>query len=962
MRKLLSGDLSRSALVLMCTFGLSFSATAQERVLEEVVVTGSFIRGTPEDAALPVDVLNRSDLEDVGDPSLIDMVRNLGVSSGNLGETNQFDTRGGQANEGVIAVNLRGLGPARTLVLLNSKRHVATESIGVDISAVPAIAIDRVEVLKDGAAALYGSDAIGGVVNFITRDEFEGFEIRGNFTDIEDSDGDTTIGAIFGGRRGNLHYAISAEYEERSELQIRDRDWALRPFAENPGPGGWSSIGNPGTFFPAITDGAGGRTLLGGATPDPNCELLGGTSSGGFCRFQYTFFDNLIEDQETYKVFAEVNYDISDTLRFHAEALYHDLDMPAWKTSPSYPPQALLGNDRFIQADHPGLVDLKAQNPDLFNTVANIPPSLQGASTWSRLLGVVGRNGEPESAHRETQTKRMAFSLEGEINSGVSFDTSFSWSERVRDIGGNDMYIERIAFALDGLGGANCDPATGMPGVGGCEYYNPFSNAISFSPVTGVINPQYNAAVANSDALINWLTAETGAVSVNESLVFEMILSGESGLQLSGGNMGWAAGVQYRKDFYDFTVEDVANRALNPCPFNDPASITLGHATTLDCGDGGAGQLAFLAATDEESTDRNIYGVFAELALPVTDDFDVQLALRYEDYGSSDGGDTIDPKVAFNWRLTDEFSIRGSASSTFRGPPSSFLSGTSTSLQFIGPALAFKAADTVGNPDLEPESAVAINSGVIYQNENFYGSLDYWSFDFSDPLQLESADQIVAAYGANDCADGGDGVGSSACTLLRDRLSPLGTSVAGVQRIKRFVINGSDIETSGIDFVANYTFDDVASGELTLGVEGSYTLDYESDDFQTDDGFKLADGGDFAGYLNEGTPFQPKPELKSSFIAKWANDAHRLTYAARYVDGMEDRNSPVVALENIDNHTTHDIHYINNMFDNITISLSVLNLTDEDPPQVANDLNYDPYNHSGFGRMVKLGVSYLLGN
>ena len=84
MRKLLSGDLSRSALVLMCTFGLSFSATAQESVLEEVLVTGSFIRGTPEDAALPVDVLNRSDLEDVGDPSLIDMVRNLGVSSGNL--------------------------------------------------------------------------------------------------------------------------------------------------------------------------------------------------------------------------------------------------------------------------------------------------------------------------------------------------------------------------------------------------------------------------------------------------------------------------------------------------------------------------------------------------------------------------------------------------------------------------------------------------------------------------------------------------------------------------------------------------------------------------------------------------------------------------------------------------------------------------------------------------------------
>lgn len=945
----------------------SLSVNAQDAPIEEVVVTGSFIKGTPEDAALPVDVLSRSDLEDVGDPTLIEMVRNLGVTSGNLGETNQFDTRGGQANEGVTAINLRGLGPARTLVLLNSKRHVATETIGVDIAAVPSIAIGRVEVLKDGAAALYGSDAIGGVVNFITRSDFEGLEIRGSHTDIQDSDGDTTFGVIYGGAMDNISFAVSAEYEERSELQIRDRDWALRPFAENPGPGGWSSIGNPGTFFPAISDGAGGRTLLGGATPDPNCELLGGTSSGGFCRFQYTFFDNLIEEQETYKVFAEVNVDITDSITFHAEALYHDMDMPAWKTSPSYPPQALLGNDRFIEANHPGLVDLKAQNPGLFNDIdltalglGVIPAEVQGASSWSRMLGVAGRNGEPEEAHRKTRTKRLSFGLNGVTDGGISFDTSFSWSNRVRDIGGSDMFIERMAFAFDGLGGAGCDPATGTPGVGPCEYYNPFSNAIQFSPVTGVTNPQFNPAVANSDELIDWLTAETGSVSENETLVFEMILSGDSNWELSGGTVGWAAGLQYRKDSFDFTVEDVANRALNPCPFNDPASITLGHATTLDCGEGGAGQLAFLAATDEEDTDRNVYGVFAELALPVTDDFDVQLALRFEDYGSSDGGDTIDPKVAFNWRISDELNLRGSASTTFRGPPSSFLSGTSTTLQFITPALAFKAADTVGNPDLEPESAVAINFGLIYQNDNFYGSLDYWSFDFSDPLQLESADQIVAAYGANDCADGGTGVGSAACDFLRGRLTPTGTSVAGVQRIERFIINGSDIDTSGIDFVANYTWDDIGGGALTLGIEGSYAIEYESDDFVSREGFKLADGGDFVGRLNEGTPFQPKPELKASFIAKWGNDAHRVTYAARYMDGMDDENSPVPALEEIDDHTTHDIHYINNMFDDWTISLSVLNFTDEDPPQVANDLNYDPYNHSGFGRMIKLGVSYSL--
>ena len=94
--------------------------------MEEVVVTGSFIKGSPEDAALPVDVLSRSDLEDVGNPTIIEMIRNLGVTSGNLGETNQFDARGGQGNEGVSTVNLRGLGSSRTLVLINGKRQVST--------------------------------------------------------------------------------------------------------------------------------------------------------------------------------------------------------------------------------------------------------------------------------------------------------------------------------------------------------------------------------------------------------------------------------------------------------------------------------------------------------------------------------------------------------------------------------------------------------------------------------------------------------------------------------------------------------------------------------------------------------------------------------------------------------------------------------------------------------------------
>lgn len=253
-------------------------AQRSDTPIEEVVVTGSYIKGTPEDAELPVDVLRREDLQDIGSPSVVEMVRNLSITSGNLGETNQFQTNGGQANEGVATINLRGLGASRTLVLLNGRRHVATETQGVDINAMPAFAIGRIEVLKDGAAALYGSDAIAGVVNFITRTDIEGFEIGGNYQDIDDG-GDWDVSAAFGANGDNWNWMIAAEYGERDEIPFRTRDWAVRPFSENT-QGGWSGIANPANIL-FFEDGS--------VRPDPRCEDLGAwRDSISSCGFQFT--------------------------------------------------------------------------------------------------------------------------------------------------------------------------------------------------------------------------------------------------------------------------------------------------------------------------------------------------------------------------------------------------------------------------------------------------------------------------------------------------------------------------------------------------------------------------------------------------------------------------------------------------------------------------------------------------
>src|SRR5512145_2997748 len=169
----------RSAVAATLLAALSGTAAAAEAPsdvgpIEQVVVTGSHIKGAVEDAALPVTVLDRDDLELQGSPAILDVMRSLTASQGTVGEAN---AGGVLLGTGAVSVNLRGLDGGRTLVLFNGRRLPVSPValLGVDVNLLPLGAIDRVEVLKDGAAATYGSDAIAGVVNFISRRGFEGF-------------------------------------------------------------------------------------------------------------------------------------------------------------------------------------------------------------------------------------------------------------------------------------------------------------------------------------------------------------------------------------------------------------------------------------------------------------------------------------------------------------------------------------------------------------------------------------------------------------------------------------------------------------------------------------------------------------------------------------------------------------------------------------------------------------------
>lgn len=933
--------LMAAALVTAAPIGLlSQGAMAQDDV-EEIVVTGSHIRGTPENAELPVDVLRRADLEELGSPTLIEMVRNIGAASGNIGETNQFQA-GGQANEGTASVNLRGLGAARTLVLLNGRRHVPTNFQGVDISFMPSSAIGRIEVLKDGAAATYGSDAIGGVVNFITRSGFEGLEVSASQQFIDGSDGDTELNGIFGWSKGNMNFILAAEYKHRGELQVRDRDWALQPYAVAP-ESGWSSIGNPGTLI--------GNPLLPGGidaalAADPNCEVLGGELGGGFCRFQYAFYDNLIEEEDHNNWYSEMTFDLASGGQFYVEAGWSKVEVPEWNTSPSYPPQSLTGFDRAVFATHPGLQALFADNPAW--AAANFPGGPQTILTFSRMAGVAGLDGEPETGYRETETQRFVTGLDGTMyNDTVDYSVSLSYSNRDRTFATDDMYVERMAFALDGLGGANCDWATGVPGVGNCSYYNPFSNAIAVSPVNGFVNPQYDPALANSPEMLDWLTDTLGTDLNNELLVLDAVFSGMTGWQFGGGEAGYAFGAQLRKEEYSSTPWAVNDLTQNPCPFTDPQALLRGYTGSLACA-APTGMFAFLSGSLPVSDDRTVWAAFGELALPITDSLNMQLALRYEDYGGQTGS-TTDPKVAVHWQINDVFAMRASASSTFRGPSLASLAGRNTALEFVAATTAFKAVDTLGNPNLKPESAITLNLGFLMDTGSFSGSVDYWSFDFQDRIGTESAGQIVSAYIAGGC----DTILVGDCVALRSHIFPTGTAAGGIERIEANWINGGDVETSGIDFQAQYQFD-LENATLTVGTEGTHIIEYVSDDFKDISGVTLASGGDFVGFFNETNPFTPLPQLKATIFATYDRGPHNMRYAMRYVDDYKDG----VLLSTIDSMTTHDIHYNYLWNESTRLSLSVFNVADEDPPFAAADLNYDPFTHSAFGRMFKIGVTH----
>ncbi len=967
---------------------------------QTIVVTGSLIRGTPEDSALNVDVFTTEEFAQEGVTSPLDFIKDIPAVGAVLGDSNQFSAAA-QGLGGVGSLNLRNLGSTRTLVLLNSRRTIVSPGDGlVDTNLLPLFALERVELLKDGAAVTYGSDAVAGVANFITRKNFDGIELQGDYRFIEDSDGDYTASILAGKNLGSdVNILAGFGYRHRSPLAAIDRDYANLPYEINPA--GYSLVSNPATYFPAIrTTGpirnnpaAARRPTVIAAAPfqDAGCSALGGTQlfSNGttpLCAYQFTDYNNLVEEQDFYQAFGQINVDLSDSVRFNADVLWAR-SVTRTALSPSYPSTTGPAGpgtqfNYFVPRTNPGFATFAAQTG--FPTSTAIPAPFGAAILLYRPFSLGGNPLADEPFGNESFGKnnswRVSTGFEVDLTSTLVASLQGTYIQSSSESLVPDYLPVRLQNALDGLGGPNCNVATGTPGQGDCKFFNPFSNAIAVNPATGQTNPGYTGPAgqvnANDPDVVSFLFGNTGTLQQEQNLVVDGLVSGEmGGLDFGAGPVLFGVGAQYRSTNFDTEGRNDDGLFLND-PQRNPCRI-LGDTTCTVR----TGPYAFLGQSRDIELFSDVYAVFGEIQIPVLDALEVNLALRYEDYGGETGS-TLDPKGSFRFEATPWLVLRGSASTTFRGPlPSNVSPTTVTALQAIDAANGgFLSVDITGDPALRPESAFTYNLGAVIKAGNFNASIDYWSYDFDDAIALEDENAIASAVvpmrgGLADCSN------PLAARLTFSTACVQGvTTGAMLARVQTFIVNSAPIKTNGFDMEADYTFF-FGESAFTVGAAATWTLNYDVDP-QIVDGVQISDAYDAVGFANFDRTPGTISEVKGNAFANLNMGNLNARYVFRYASGVTDDRCPdnapcfVATTGTSPGDTTtetdfgreipslqqHDFTVLYDLavgFAEVQLQGSVENIFDEDPPEARFELGYNPFIGNPLGRTFRVGAKVL---
>lgn len=833
--------------------------------IEEIVVTGSRIPRRTSELPTPTTVIDSAVLERSGAANLGDVMHEYPAFIGGIGSNGNNDqSTGSIVNAGQELLNLRGLGVDRTLVLVNGRRHVPgdSETTSVDISMIPTPLIERVEVITGGASAIYGADAVTGVVNIILKDDFEGVQIDVLGGISAESDGEladinVTVGQNFADGRGN--FFASLNYTDESEIPVVARPFSNRNpgFLANPdntGPddgipdqifvddvrftplnaeGTLNLVNNAGTnmvlpiqevaFFlplfpddpiglasdPALSDGLlPGQALYNSFTIDRTSGEVRPFDSGANCDFIACSGGDGFRIAETNTLSSPLkrvvvnlggHYDFNP-LTLHVSGKYGRVESHATGQGFVFH-DGVFGPYIRIERDNPFLPPAMAAEMDARGLTA-------------APLAVVGLNALSANTR---ETFQVTLGGEGSFSDETSFDFYGQYGEVDTELRLDDVLLSRYFQALDATtdaaGNAVCRDASNA-----CVPINPFNRGASAESL----------AFVDAGLLIT--------VNLTQVL-FGFSMNGD-GWELPAGNLQYAAGVEYRRESSE-SVPDELMQARDPATGNGLGlvGITAGPTPELNT--------FFLPIRGDYSVGE----VFGELLIPIVRDrtllqsLDLDLAARYSDYDVIDS--SLSYKTGLNWTLNDVFRLRSTLSRAVRAPNiGELFSPAAPGAQFVNDpcdasnltagrnpenrqancaalglppdfqSFAQFSARTVtsqGNPELDEEVADTLTLGaVITIGDNFTIALDYWNIEIEDTIVRFFADQIL-----ENCVDGA-ALDPLFCSFVTR------SSDGQIVNIDRKDINAGLFKGSGIDLEGNYVHDFDNGSSLSLGLTGSY--------------------------------------------------------------------------------------------------------------------------------------------
>lgn len=852
---------------------MAAAAQAQEASrVDDVVVTGSRIAGGERIA--PVETVARETIAAAGVADASQLVRLVTANSGSEAQVDQLNQ---PQSSGTAQFNLRNLGLGSTLVLVDGQRWtnsavVATDGSGfVDInSLVPMIALQRVEVVKDGASAVYGSDAVAGVVNIITRRGVDRPEISARYA-VADGSEESVIEALggFGLLGGDL--TLAASHFHRSALGSDERDFTQ---AERYGRAAWTAVtsyGQPGSYF---------RPSRNGFSPDPACgdpafgSAYRNSPTDAFCRLDYSDFFDLVPEETRTQLFAGYRRPVGD-MTLSLQGAWSATNTIA-RQSPSLP---ILARSLTVPASHPD------------------NPFGEAVLFRGRLLGAEAGASQAEFDYR---TWRLAAGLDGRFGNGWTWNLSATNSRQHVAYDKPDTIGSALQNALNGLGGAGCNAATGTPGVGACQYFNLFGSAY------------LGTGTANSAALIDSLIGSTGLRGAATLTTADASTSGEA-LAWAGGSVDVAVGAQYRRSSFRHDWSDLVNR----------------------------GDLLTAGVSPDFEGDQEALAAFAEARLHLGDRIEAQLAGRYESYDGNEG--RFSPKAAIRWDITDALALRASWGQGFRAPSVYAQSGAQASQPSVFDRGAFVFVNTLtsGRADLKPEKSESLNLGAVWTPiDGLELGVDAWRFDYADQVVKESA-QAVINQAAADTAAGRTG------TEAQSRITR--SASGALNFVQLYFVNASSIETQGIDLSARYRRG-LWGGEATASATWTFVGAY---DIRLDASAAKVSG---VGSTNLNNIGRSLPRNRGEFALGWSGGPNALTALVHYTDAYANDRSGITDAS-IASQTTVDLLYRRTIGADLDLSVGVVNVADKAPPLAQFALGYDPVVADPRGRVVSIGLS-----